>query len=62
MKLKVKSAVSCIPKNNSISAVQKETAKNLQHMGMALTQIAQALNVSVQLIQEWLSADRVPVE
>ena len=41
---------------------QKETAKNLQHMGMALTQIAQALNVSVQLIQEWLSADRVPVE
>ena len=41
---------------------QKETAKNLQHMGMALTQIAQALNVSVQMIQEWVSADRVPVE
>ncbi len=41
---------------------QKETAKNLQHMGMALTQIAQALNVSVQMIQEWLSADRVPVK
>ena len=39
---------------------QKETAKNLQHMGMALTQIAQALNVSVQLIQEWLSADHIP--
>ena len=31
-------------------------------MGMALTQIAQALNVSVQMIQEWVSADRVPVE
>ena len=41
---------------------QRETAKNLQHMGMALEQISQALNVSVQLIQEWLSADRVPVE
>ena len=41
---------------------QKETAKNLQHMGMALTQIAQALNVSVQLIQEWLTADCVPVK
>lgn len=39
---------------------QKETAKNLQHMGMALTQIAQALNVSVQMIQEWLSADYIP--
>ena len=41
---------------------QKETAKNLQHMGMALEQISQALNVSVQMIQEWVSADRVPVE
>lgn len=41
---------------------QKETAKNLQHMGMALTQIAEALNVSVQVIQEWLSADCVPVK
>ena len=41
---------------------QKETAKNLQHMGMALTQIAQALNVSVQMIQEWLAADCVPVK
>ena len=41
---------------------QKETAKNLRHMGMALEQISQALNVSVQLIQEWLSADRIPVE
>ena len=39
---------------------QKETAKNLQHMGMALTQIAQALNVSVQLIQEWLTPDCLP--
>lgn len=41
---------------------QKETAKNLQHMGMALEQISLALNVSVQMIQEWLSADCVPVK
>ena len=41
---------------------QKETAKNLQHMGMALEQISLALNVSVQLIQEWLSADCVPMK
>ena len=41
---------------------QKETAKNLQHMGMALEQISQALNVSVQMIQEWLTADCVPVK
>lgn len=39
---------------------QKETAKNLQHMGMALEQISLALNVSVQMIQEWLSADYIP--
>ena len=39
---------------------QKETAKNLQHMGMALEQISQALNVSVQMIQEWVSADHIP--
>lgn len=41
---------------------QKETAKNLLHMGMALEQISQALNVNVQMIQEWLSADCVPVK
>ena len=41
---------------------QKETAKNLCYMGMALEQISQALNVSVQVIQDWLSADRVPVK
>lgn len=41
---------------------QKETAKNLQHMGMALEQISLALNVSIQMIQEWLSADCVPVK
>ena len=41
---------------------QKETAKNLQHMGMALEQISLALNVSVQMIQEWLSADCVSVK
>ena len=39
---------------------QKETAKNLQHMGMALEQISQALNVSVQMIQEWLTPDCLP--
>ena len=49
-------------KKRGILHTQKETAKNLQHMGMALTQIAQALNVSVQMIQEWVSADRVPVK
>lgn len=41
---------------------QKETAKNLRHMGMALEQISQALNVSIQMIQEWLSADCVPMK
>ena len=40
---------------------KKETAKNLRHMGMALTQIAQALNVSVQMIQEWVAADCPPI-
>ena len=39
---------------------QKETAKNLQHMGMALEQISQALNVSVQMIQDWLTPDCLP--
>ena len=39
---------------------QKETAKILQHMGMALEQISQALNVSVQMIQEWLTPDCLP--
>ena len=41
---------------------QKETAKNLQHMGMALEQISRALNVNAQMIQEWLSADCVSVK
>ena len=41
---------------------QKETAKNLRHMGMALEQISLALNVSVQVIQEWLSADCISVK
>ena len=41
---------------------QKETAKNLQHMGMALEQISLALNVNAQMIQEWLSADCVSVK
>ncbi len=48
--------------NRGILHTQKETAKNLQHMGMALEQISLALNVSVQMIQEWLSADCVPVK
>ena len=39
---------------------QKETAKNLQHMGMALEQISLALNVNVQMIQDWVSADHIP--
>ena len=39
---------------------QRETAKNLQHMGMALEQISQALDVSVQMIQEWVTPDCLP--
>ena len=39
---------------------QKETAKNLRHMGMPLKQISLALNVSVQMIQEWLTPDCLP--
>ena len=41
---------------------QKETANNLQHMGMALEQISLALNVSVQMIQEWLATDYAPIK
>ena len=41
---------------------QKEAAKNLQHMGMALEQISLALNVSVQMIQEWLATDYAPIK
>lgn len=41
---------------------QKETAKNLRHMGMALEQISQALNVSVQMIQEWVTTDCTPIK
>lgn len=39
-----------------------ETANNLYKMGMPLEQIAQALKVSVSAIQEWLSADALPVK
>ena len=46
--------------NRGILHTQKETAKNLQHMGMALEQISLALNVSVQMIQDWVSADHIP--
>ena len=49
-------------KKRGILHTKKETAKNLQHMGMALTQIAQALNVSVQMIQEWLATDYAPIK
>lgn len=37
---------------------QKETAKNLFEMGMSADTIAQALKVSVKLVQEWLSGSR----
>lgn len=33
---------------------KRETAKRLQSMGMSLEQIAQALRVSVQMVQDWL--------
>lgn len=39
---------------------QKETAKNLFEMGMSADTIAQALKVSVKLVQEWLSGSRSP--
>ena len=34
---------------------KKETARNLNDMGLPIEQIAQALKVNVQLIQEWLA-------
>ena len=39
---------------------QKETAKNLFDMGMSADTIAQALKVSVKLVQEWLSGSTSP--
>ena len=39
-----------------------ETANNLYKMGMPLEQIAQAVQVSVQMIQEWLSGETSPVK
>lgn len=33
---------------------KKETAKNLENIGMPTEQIAQVLKVSVKLVQEWL--------
>lgn len=39
---------------------QKETAKNLFEMGMSADTIAQALKVSVKLVQEWLSGSTSP--
>ena len=39
-----------------------ETANNLYKMGMPLEQIAQAVQVSVQMIQEWLSKAQLPKE
>ncbi len=34
---------------------KKETARNLKAMGLSIEQIAQALKVNVQLVQDWLS-------
>ena len=39
---------------------QKETAKNLFDMGMSADTIAQALKVSVKLVQDWLSGSTSP--
>ena len=39
-----------------------ETANNLYKMGMPLEQIAQAVQVSVQMIQEWLSGETSSVK
>ncbi len=40
---------------------QKETAKNLFDMGMSADAIAQALRVSVKVVQEWLSGSKSPI-
>lgn len=39
-----------------------EVANSLSEMGMPVEQIAQVLKVSVSAIQEWLSADALPVK
>ena len=41
---------------------QREMAKRLLDLGMPLEQIAQAVQVSVQMIQEWLSGETSPVK
>ena len=48
--------------SNSILEDKMETANNLYKMGMPLEQIAQAVQVSVQMIQEWLSGETSPVK
>lgn len=40
---------------------QKETAKNLFDIGMSADAIAQALRVSVKVVQEWLSGSKSPI-
>ena len=39
-----------------------EIANSLSEMGMPVEQIAQALKVNVSTLQEWLSADALPVK
>ena len=34
---------------------KKETARNLNDMGLPIEQIAQALKVNTQMVQEWLA-------
>ena len=41
---------------------QREMAKRLLDLGMPLEQIAQAVQVSVQMLQEWLSGETSPVK
>ena len=35
--------------------IEKETARNLNDMGLPIEQIAQALKVNAQMVQEWLA-------
>lgn len=41
---------------------QKETVKSLAEIGMAVEDIAKAMKVSVEQVQEWLSESESPAE
>ena len=41
---------------------QKETVKSLAEIGMAVEDIAKAMKVSAEQVQEWLSESESPAE